>query len=997
MASSTPYWKQCIAASRFYRTSLKWTYLALCPILAFTPGCGGGASGSGGAPQLMPDFSITLQPPSVAVALGTSQNLSIQLTPLHGFAGQVSVTVVGLPAGVSAAPLTITVSTSSATGTLQLTADVTAPIGSASATLQAVAGAVKHTQMFTITTVRTGSSALAFTTLGGGVVRGFYDPQQQLLFVSNLLLNEVDILSAANLSLVKRLSIPQPVGLDQMPDGHTIIVGTMTQGVYMIDESSLVAQRFLLPNISTISTAVPLIPAAMANGKVLFIAQDLGVFHNYYLGGFICEWDPVANTFQTLSLPGGLTGPPEAEHIARSADHQFAIFDLFGGQLYLYSSATDSLFSINNNSFAGDVAANSDGSQFVESVNGAINFYDRNLNLVASVPLTPSSVSTALLAPNYGMQYSPDNSRLYVQVTNATLSPVTVIDTSKFTQLGFVPTYYRNAGTPGHLVAADNSQNVFIATSGGVGLVQASQPTFNLISYQLQPLSAEPDSTPLGVSSTATFGGSGVPQDTAVKFGSLLGSIQSSSSGQVVVDVPSSAIPGPADVVFSLPDGTAFVFPQDFSYGVNASALSANFSAAQVSTPLSLLGFGLVPQNQPPRITFSGADAPHVDITGYGVAPNSLEKIKVATPVQPIGTVDVTVTNFNGSSTLGGSMTYLQTVSVAAAPGISHLLFDPHRNVLYAAHAGQVDVLDPVALQWKPGLQPPGALPNSIFTYIALTPDGSKMVAVDTVNAIVSVFDPSNPTSGQSVSLRNPNVPDPPPPPSLPFIVPYDAAVTSTGKVFMGIVGWDPAELDLNSMTFLFRSDLRAFSNGAVFRASSDGTQLAAVSIGNSGGGVAVWDAVADTFKSQGYQQFWDDVAVSPTGAIGTISIDQLAPDDVTYFLDQQLHYVGTPGYPDLAPPLTRAVWGVQFSPQGTLFLIPRQDSIDFVDVATGRLRARYATPEDLVTPQNVASIKVDLAVDPSGQKLFAISASGLLAIEFPTPIDSIPQANWPF
>jgi hypothetical protein len=47
--------------------------------------------------------------------------------------------------------------------------------------------------------------ARPFTTVGGSVERAFYDESRQLLFASNLYLNEVDVLSGKDLSVQARI------------------------------------------------------------------------------------------------------------------------------------------------------------------------------------------------------------------------------------------------------------------------------------------------------------------------------------------------------------------------------------------------------------------------------------------------------------------------------------------------------------------------------------------------------------------------------------------------------------------------------------------------------------------------------------------------------------------------------------------------------------------------------------------------------------------------
>jgi len=301
-------------------------------------------------------------------------------------------------------------------------------------------------------------------------------------------------------------------------------------------------------------------------------------------------------------------------------------------------------------------------------------------------------------------------------------------------------------------------------------------------------------------------------------------------------------------------------------------------------------------------------------------------------------------------------------------------------------------------MQWKTPMPPPGATSGATYNYMALTSDGTKLIAVDSTNAMVSFFSPDNPGSGQSISLRNPNVPNGPPASLYPPLQASYVAITNTGKVWI-TTSWHPAEIDLSNMNLVFRTDSGLGLGCGYFRMSPDSSQFVSGCGGTSDSGVAVWDSTTDTFHGQGYMQFFNDFAISNDGQkIAALSLDQLAPDDVTYFIDPQLHFVNSLAYPDMALPRSPASFGIQFSPQGSVYLLPRQDCIDFMDVATGKLRARYVTPELIVTPQNVVNITSGaLAVDSSGKTIFVISASGITVIESPSTIDSLPQPVWPF
>lgn len=464
--------------------------------------------------------------------------------------------------------------------------------------------------------------------------------------------------------------------------------------------------------------------------------------------------------------------------------------------------------------------------------------------------------------------------------------------------------------------------------------------------------------------------------------------------------MPAFSTPGPADVVFSLSDGSTFVFPQALAYGTTASALNASLAPDQVSVPLALSGFGIAPQQQLPSVTAGGKPTTVLPNSLVATPDISLQQIQFSTPPSsPPGSADVAVSNPNGASTLKSALTYVHTTVVPSNPGLSSLLFDSTRNLLYAVrtNGSQVFVFDPASLQWKSPLPIPGALSGANYNYFTMTSDGAKILAVDSNNAVLSIFSPDNPSAGLSISLHNASAPNAPPANQLPFMPPNYVGVTNTGKAFVNIAGGYPAAIDLNSMNLAYEN-IGIPPGDAVFRSSLDGSHLIAGSVANSAGGISIWNPATGTFQGQDYGDFFDDCAVTNDGKTSAVvAIDQGGTADFTYFIDDQLHLIGRPQYPDLALPQTRIVWGVQFSPQETVFVIPRQNSIDFFDVATGHLRASYATPEPTVTPQNVADIKTDMTMDTDGKTLFLISASGLTVVQFAQPIDSLPRPAWPF
>ncbi|WP_437591646.1 hypothetical protein [Sorangium sp. So ce1000] len=107
-------------------------------------GSGGPAHGSGGgAPQA--GFSIALDPAAARVVRGGSAPLAVSVTRSDGFAGDVELSLSGLPSGVTASP--VVVPGDEATGVLTLTAEPLAAVGGAAASLVASAPGLEDREL----------------------------------------------------------------------------------------------------------------------------------------------------------------------------------------------------------------------------------------------------------------------------------------------------------------------------------------------------------------------------------------------------------------------------------------------------------------------------------------------------------------------------------------------------------------------------------------------------------------------------------------------------------------------------------------------------------------------------------------------------------------------------------------------------------------------------------------------------------------------------------
>ena len=124
---------------------LLWAALASSAALV---GCGGGGSSSGGS---MSDFSLEVAPASITVVPGgAAQTLTVGVSPENGFNGSVAITVGSLPAGVTATPMTLSITPGSLMQ-ISITASSAAVAGTASVALTGTSGTLTHNASSSLT------------------------------------------------------------------------------------------------------------------------------------------------------------------------------------------------------------------------------------------------------------------------------------------------------------------------------------------------------------------------------------------------------------------------------------------------------------------------------------------------------------------------------------------------------------------------------------------------------------------------------------------------------------------------------------------------------------------------------------------------------------------------------------------------------------------------------------------------------------------------------
>jgi hypothetical protein len=927
--------------------------------VCFLFACGGSSGGSGSSVSAVP-FSLSVMPSSPSVVQGSSTALSIQVTATNGFSGSVTITAGGLPAGVTVSPASLVVDAGSS-GNLTIQADATAPVEQAQVTLQGVSGSLTAHDNFTLAVKR----LPRFVSVGGAVVGGFYDQSRNLLFASNEGRNEVDVISGADLSIHARVSVPVPAGIDQAADGNTIVVGTFTQGIYTINEQTLAVAQHLCPNFSTqSSTVVPFKPVAMADGKVLLLGNEIGISSGVQ---HLIEMDLATGSCTEHSLPGTYAnaGPQTFYGIQRSADHNWAVIGS-GWNIYLYDAATDSFTYTSPPTVTGGVegvAANPDGTQFAVIGPQAVLFYNQGLAIMGTVT---ESLGTYIY---HNALYSSDGSRLY-WLPNGGVSNVDVIDTANFTDLGSITSVFdiSGYGPATYLLAVDSSQRAFMGDAGTVATLDCSKPRPGSPTGNPNSLLSYPDAIPLNTSTAVQYNSGPIPQGTTITFGGVPGTVQNVSP--ITVVPPASSVAGPVDTTFTLPDGEAYLVPNGFAYGNTVASSTATLLPPTGSPWLNIFGYGLLNGTfGAPTVTVGGKQSPSVLVNNNLTTTSAWNEIYAQAPDGKAGPADITVSGSVGTGSLQAAVTYIPSATVVPEAGVTKVLYDPHRNVVYALTATQTGVLNTSTLQWQASIPVGGSA-------MALTPDGSRLLVGNSALYVINPDSPSQMTWTQ-----------------LPGEV-SSMAATNTGKVFIAFTGnnlTSPIEFDLATMTYTNLSASLVFPDYAEFAGTPDGAHVV-FAVNLSPGAVGVWNATTDSFTAQSLVLgFWTDVAVSPDGSLlaSLQSWPSYAGTDAAFW-DQNLHLLNYTFYPDLAPPDAEPALGAIFSPGGHTLLAPTGDAIEFFDSQTGALRSRLLSPEPMPVITYPSPSPGGIALEPTGQTIYAVSDSGVTVFKLPAPVDQI-------
>ncbi|HEY6305327.1 MAG TPA: IPT/TIG domain-containing protein [Candidatus Angelobacter sp.] len=811
-----------------------------------------------------------------------------------------------------------------------------------------------------------------------------YDSTHQLIFASNPSWNRVNVISAATHTILRTIPVQDSRGIDISQDNSRVWVGTGGHQIYEINTSTFTAIRhplggLALPSFFGLAAWEDNHVFALADGTVM-----LDVTINKLGSGQLFIWDPGSNAVTLLTTPGAHS----FGIVQRSGDGKRIICfpGDSGGSAFFYdvlAKSFSSVFNIGGQNITG--AVNFDGSRIVAD----LGMYDGNFNFIGALPGGsmggPEFEGGTVFSADGKLLYEeslPDFTALILTIDPGTLNAVNVAPAMPLIPAGFQlsPPFF--IPIP---FAADSTGTVFGIEAYGIAFDDAAYTTnFSTLTPGsptfLQHMS--PYVGPLSGGTTSGGFGNGFDITPSVWYGANRGSAHVDSANDLTITSPPGSAPGPVNVKMLFPDGNEVFDPLFFSYGpfVQASVLSGASPAG--GAPGQIAGFGLPASSAGGTLTVGGASAVitssgpvrSIEFVDYPFPANTLN---FTVPPGSPGYTDVTVTTPNGTSTLPRAMFYAASVTdFSSSDTFAAILYDGPRQQLYLSAGDHIDVFSLGANHFLAPLTPPAQGATKQFAGMALTPDGSHLLAADLLDGSLAVIDPDNPATATVIPVAPIDTSDP-----RCTRGPLYVAGGSNNKAYI-VTGGLPA-IGCGPGGSFFQVDLVAntstsFSNfgcstealsGNFISSSSDGTKIAF--------NTCVYDATSNIFN--GIDFLLNEQAISGDGNVAIALAGFLHPA----FTDASASIIGRVALADVyfgvvysADSTTSPLFEPKLNDAGSLLYQAYPPFVDIIDVQHGSLRLRFSLSE------TVSDVGVPMAIDSGGRHIYLITNRGLTVVD---------------
>jgi hypothetical protein len=832
-----------------------------------------------------------------------------------------------------------------------------------------------------------------------------YDPVHKLIFASNNSWNRVEVISASTHALRTRIPLPEPRGIDITQDDSTVWVATGSRQVFAINTSTFAVSRYVAPlgSLSVNNYWEGHQIFALADGTLMIIwtaGEGTGFFG-------VAIWDPVSNVLTSLTTP--TYDPVEAFIICRSGDGKLVYFisgDSDGAAFYYDVQGATFSNVVALGGYAFDAAVNVDGSRVVVCDASGPNMYNGNLHIIGSVPGCGIASPPAFIQG--GSVFSADNLYLYQEIL-ADVPLIAKIDANTLNILSLAPAMPMipvvTEMSPPYYVpipfAVDDTGMIFGLQDWGIAFDDATyvqnyspdqpgSPTF------MQHMS--PYFGPLSGGTTSEGFGNAFSLSPSVWYGATRGTATLDGSGSPSITSPPGSTPGPVNIKMLFPDGMEVFDPLFFSYGPYLQYALMSGAPSDGKVPAQIVGYGMPGDNVSGTLTIGGSSAvlgsPGANGLPFAGSPFPNKLLSYTVPSGSPGWADVTLTTPDGTSTLPKSFFYAKSVQDYSSPDtFTAVLYDSQRQQLYLSAGNHIDVFSLGSNQFITPLNPPAIGTSKQFAGLALTPDGSLLLATDLLDGSLAAISPDNPGSSYVIPIAAAtNVGSGCS--NGPLYVAATAnneAVVATGG-FPGIACGPGGNLYLAELTTRTAGPLQESPSGSCYMsflayvaAPKDGTKIAIGKDDQGGFGFCIYDPIAQTYVSNGSYQtygaaFSGDGQIAASGFVLTDSsanlIGRVARPDI--------YYAALGGSNNAQPDLQEP----QLNVAGSLYYMAYPNFIDIVDVRHGFLRMRFSLSE------TVANTAVPMAIDSGGRFIYLITNQGLTVVDLGEALLSIGWLN---
>jgi len=793
--------------------------------------------------------------------------------------------------------------------------------------------------------------------------------------------------------------------------------------MFAIDTGTFVATKYLLPKFDSLAG-----PASWEGSQVFCLADGtLGLFFSEATGNTLDHfaiWNPATNALTNLSPPGGGQFPTSWSYVLRSGNGKrvYSIASDSGGESFYYDVlAKTTSAPVQLTGYAVSAAINSDASRIAVLYAGCfencLEMYDSQLNAIG--PLPGGGFGGPLWSG--GMIFSADNSTLY-QVSEPLGIPVIFsIDPNSLNirgvapALGMIPVMTRLSvgfylGIP---FAVDNSGMILEVHDYGLSFDDATFfETFSILQpgapIFLQHMS--PYYGPLtGGTASGGFGNAfSITPD--IWYGANRGTAALATNGLSITSPPAT-VQGPVNLKFLFPDGVQIFDPLFFSYGPLLEYSLMSGAPPQGNVPGRLAGYGLPYSPAGGTLTVNGTPATittqplPTQLPPFTGEPFPSTFLDFTIPPGSPGWSDVTVHTLDGTSTLPHAIYYAQNVSdYSSSDKFTAVLYDEKRQQLYLSAGDHIDVFSLSSNQFLSPFSPPAQGSGVQFTGLALTVDGSRLLAADRMDGSLAVVPLDTPASSYFVALAAPDTRDPRCTRG-PLYVAADrnnqAYVAYGGVPDIGCgPGGDLYQVDLGTRSarglqvpvpcVIYPGAL----SGANVAASKDGGVVVFGADLDGFGKFCVYDAVAQSYSTAGFYQPYGAEVSSDGNVIATQFV----------FTDANARIVGRAAHPEiLYGPDGQSIGFDSFTAgllpkpklndSGSLYYWASSHSFEIVDVLHGTLRMRFSLPE------TVSNTVAPIAIDSGGRHVYLLTDKGLTIVDLgsaPLAIGHIGATNVP-